>query len=165
MRSSSGMPDLTDDETAALTPLLVLTDRASLDGAGQAGLSRLLASELPVKILLLDGYEPGMSFDPVLTGLTHRDAFVVSSSIAHPEHLFESLQSAVDYPGPALLHLYAPETPGPWFSGRKHRGSCPGRRDEPSPSPADLRSSDRRRLRQAPFAGWQSRRGRALGQG
>ena len=100
------------DDRAACPPLLLLVDDAALAGEGFAGLARLLASDLPVKIVLLDGRD-GLDAvpEPGLVAMAQRRAFVLSASLAHPEHLARGVLDALDWSGPALLHLHAP-SPG-----------------------------------------------------
>jgi len=96
-------------EPAAAPTLLVLGDPSSLLGEGAAGLSRLLRSELPIKVLLLDdGSAEETEVDPVLLGLAHRRAFVLSASVGHEEHLMEGLSQALEFAGPALIRIHAP---------------------------------------------------------
>ena len=89
--------------------LVLLGDPSSLLGEGAAGLARLLAGELPVKVLLLDDGTAGLSgVDPVLLALACRRAFVLSTSVAHPEHLRAGWNAALDFDGPALVRIHAP---------------------------------------------------------
>jgi len=101
--------DLTPEELALCPPLLILTDPETLASAHVAGMARLLASDLPVKVILLDGRDLlAEGADPALLALAHRQAFVLSASIAHPEHLFPGLRAALDFTGAALIHIHAP---------------------------------------------------------
>jgi pyruvate-ferredoxin/flavodoxin oxidoreductase len=101
--------DLDADERAGCPPLLLLGDDRALLAEGFEALTRLLASELPVKVVLLDGrgrLDPGP--EPALVAMAHRRAFVLAASPAHPEHLARGLADALTWPGPALVHLCAP---------------------------------------------------------
>lgn len=101
--------DLSDAEKAAAPALIVLASPASLLGEAAAGLSGLLVSDLPVKVLLLaDSGSLGDGVDPVLLALAHRRAFVLSTSVAHPEHLHSGVSEALAFPGPALVRVHAP---------------------------------------------------------
>jgi pyruvate-ferredoxin/flavodoxin oxidoreductase len=101
--------DLTDDERRAVPPLLVVGGTEALTERELAGLSRLLRSDLPIKVVLLDGHDlRTAAVDPARLALAHGRAFVLAASIAHPEHLFDGADAALRYPGPALLHLHAP---------------------------------------------------------
>ncbi len=95
-------------ELASCPAVLVLAGPEAFAGA-QAGLARVLASRLPVKVVVLDGRERWLGVtDPVLPLVTQRRAFVLSSTIAHHEHLFTTLSQALQHPGAALAHLYTP---------------------------------------------------------
>lgn len=104
--------DLSPSERAGIPPLVLLADAESLGTKGLSGLSQLLASDLPVRVVMLDRRaEVGAHVDPTLFALAHRKAFVVAGSIAYPEHLFEGVVAALKYPGPAMIHVIAP-SPG-----------------------------------------------------
>jgi len=101
--------DLSQEELALCPPIIVVAAVDDLTGAELAGLSRLLTSELPLKVLLLDDRDLGcVSVDPSLLALSHRQAFVLSASIAHHEQLFEGLIGVLDFNGPALIRIHAP---------------------------------------------------------
>jgi pyruvate-ferredoxin/flavodoxin oxidoreductase len=101
--------DLDPDERNAAPPLLLLGDETALLEHGFEALTRLLGSDLPVKVVLLDGrgrLDAGP--EPSLVAMAHRRAFVLAGSIAHPEHLARGLGDALAWSGPALIHLHAP---------------------------------------------------------
>jgi pyruvate-ferredoxin/flavodoxin oxidoreductase len=101
--------DLGAEERAGCPPLLLLADDGALLEQGFESLTRLLASELPVKVILLDGrgrLDGGP--EPSLVAMAHRKAFVLATSLAHPEHLAGGVADALAWPGPALIHLHAP---------------------------------------------------------
>jgi pyruvate-ferredoxin/flavodoxin oxidoreductase len=101
--------DLSHDELALCPPIIVVAAVDDLTGAELAGLSRLLTSGLPLKVLLLDDRDlERVSVDPSLLALSHRKAFVLSASIAHHEQLFEGLSGALRFDGPALIRIHAP---------------------------------------------------------
>jgi len=102
-------PDLEPDQRAACPPLLLLGDDGALVEQGLDALTRLLASDLPIKVILLDGrgqLAPGP--EASLVAMAHRRAFVLAGSLAHPEHLARGVSDALAWPGPALVHLHAP---------------------------------------------------------
>jgi pyruvate-ferredoxin/flavodoxin oxidoreductase len=104
-----GWPDLEPEQRAACPPLLLLGDEGALVEQGFDALTRLLASELPIKVILLDGrgrLEPGP--EASLVAMAHRRAFVLAGSPAYPEHLARGVADALAWPGPALVHLHAP---------------------------------------------------------
>jgi len=107
--SVGGWDSLTAEERALCPPLLVVAGADGLGGPELPGLSRLLSSGLPVRVLLLDDRDLSVRrVDPTSLGLAHRDAFVVAASIAYPRHLFEGVGAALRYDGPALVHVHAP---------------------------------------------------------
>jgi pyruvate-ferredoxin/flavodoxin oxidoreductase len=97
------------EDRAACPPLLLLGDDTALLEHGFDALTRLLSSDLPVKVVVLDGrgrLEAGP--EPALVGMAHRRAFVLATSLAHPEHISRGLEDALAWPGPALIHIHAP---------------------------------------------------------
>ena len=85
-----------------------VTTRALLEQGFEA-LARLLESELPVKVILLDGRgRLAAGPEPALVAMAHRRAFVLAGSPAHPDHLSRGMADALAWPGPALVHLHAP---------------------------------------------------------
>ncbi|MBW2255693.1 MAG: 4Fe-4S binding protein, partial [Deltaproteobacteria bacterium] len=104
-----GWADLTAEERASCPPLLLFGDEHALSEHGFGGLTRLLESDLAVKVVLLDGLgRMERSAEPALVAASHRDAFILASSLAHPEHLGQGLVDTFAFPGPALIHLHAP---------------------------------------------------------
>ena len=85
-----------------------------LAGRGLGQLVGLLNSGLPVKVLVLQSLESGLSataFDRAnlsLLALSQRNAFVAQTSLAYPDHLGDSFLQALAFDGPALLQVYAP---------------------------------------------------------
>lgn len=100
---------LTDEERGCTPPVLLFTGLPELAARGFSDLSHALTSGLPIKVVLLDDHDvDGRVADPLLMALAHRDAHALSSSIAHPSHLFGGLASALAHRGPAVVHLHAP---------------------------------------------------------
>ena len=96
-------------EVASAPPLIVLAGPEALGAESRAGLERVLASGLPIKVVVLDGGERSLSAgDTLLPVLAQRKAFVLSTTVAHRDHLFEGVQAALDFTGPAVIHVYAP---------------------------------------------------------
>ncbi len=101
--------DLTVDEKAGCTPLLLMVEAEDIAGGGFGVLTRLLTSDLPIKILLLDGRgDLDAVAEPSLVALAHRSAYVAAVSVGHPDHLGKAVRDALKWPGPAFLHLHAP---------------------------------------------------------
>ena len=100
---------LTAEESELCPPILVLADSASVTRRTHAGLMRLLTSGLPLKVLWFDGCDLTARRASVpLVAMAHRRAFVLSTSIADPDHLFEGVTAALRYPGPALIDVHTP---------------------------------------------------------
>ncbi len=103
---------LSGAELSSCPAVIVLAGPEVFSAGAHAGLSRVLASRLPVKVVVLDGRERWLgSTEPVLPFVTQRRAFILSSTIAHHEHLFSGFSQALQHPGPALAHIYTP-SPG-----------------------------------------------------
>lgn len=101
--------DLTREEHRHCPPLLVLMDDSALTRQGLGAVNRLLASELPVKLVILDAKGPGSAaLEPALLGISVQNAYVLASSPAFPQHLAEGVLGSLDFAGPALLHLHVP---------------------------------------------------------
>jgi pyruvate-ferredoxin/flavodoxin oxidoreductase len=104
-----GWADLTDEERASCPPLLLFGGDHALLEHGFGVLTRLLESGLAVKVVLLDGLgRLDRPTEPALVAASHRTAFSLSSSLAHPGHLGPGLADAFAFPGPAFVHLHAP---------------------------------------------------------
>ena len=107
-----GWQQLSSEELSSCPAVIVLAGPEVFSAGAHAGLSRVLASRLPVKVVVLDGRERWLgSTEPVLPFVTQRRAFILSSTIAHHEHLFSGFSRALQHPGPALAHIYTP-SPG-----------------------------------------------------
>lgn len=116
--------DFSPAERELCPPLLVVGGDGALGEAGFEAVSRLMASHLPVKIVLLDtqgftatgGQSNGASFaarryrrEFGLLALMHRGVYVVQSSVGTPGHLLKGVRDAVLWDGPAVLNIYTPE--------------------------------------------------------
>jgi pyruvate-ferredoxin/flavodoxin oxidoreductase len=109
--------DLDPGERAACPPLLLVGDDGALSERGLGRLSRLLSSDLPLKVVLLDGLgRLDAHANPTLVAMAHRRAFVVSASVAEPDPLARGLRRAMAYSGPALIHVHAPSPRAHGFS-------------------------------------------------
>ena len=122
--ASLGWEDLTEQEREAFPPMLVVLSHESLSQNGTETLRLLLTSKMPLKVVLFDSlpehqadpfHAVSMLTGPVLETMLDRQAFVLQSSLATPEHLYSGLVDGLRRPGPALFHLHAPlpgEAPG-----------------------------------------------------
>ncbi len=101
--------DLAREERIGCPPLLLLGDEDGLVDRGIELVMRLLDTDLPVKVVLLDGRgRIDAAAEPALLAMAHRRAFVLAASLAHPDHLARGLRDGLAWPGPALFHLHAP---------------------------------------------------------
>nr|VFK58166.1 MAG: Pyruvate:ferredoxin oxidoreductase [Candidatus Kentron sp. TUN]VFK67175.1 MAG: Pyruvate:ferredoxin oxidoreductase [Candidatus Kentron sp. TUN] len=124
--------DLTPKERQLCPPVILLGNNEMLGGRGLAAILWLLRSNSPFKILIVSELDLGL--DAVVTAtdtagitvdapfalaktpginigllaLAQYRAYVAQTSIAHPEHFLTSVRAAMDYSGPALLHIHAP---------------------------------------------------------
>ena len=119
-----GWRDLTAQERALCPPLFVIGGGDLLHAGGRSQIDRLLGSALPIKVLLLSELDLGLATeaslnmpssaadDPAinlaLMALARRHACIAQTCFANPGHLMHCLQTALDFAGPALLHLHAP---------------------------------------------------------
>lgn len=116
--------DLTPEERAICPPLLVIGGNDLLRGGGPAQIDKLLGSDLPIKVILLNELDLGLAteaaldthlsaaddagLDIALLALARRQACIAQTSLAAPEHLANCLQTILGFEGPALVHLHAP---------------------------------------------------------
>jgi pyruvate-ferredoxin/flavodoxin oxidoreductase len=113
-----GWRDFTDEERRACPPMVVFMEN-DFDG-----ISDLLLSRIPIKILAIDtkaqasavgpgesGLQKGPTTrkEPGLLGLAHRNAFVLQSTSGNPGHLMKGIMEGMEFEGPALFHIYASE--------------------------------------------------------
>ncbi|GAB4241403.1 MAG: hypothetical protein Kow00109_16810 [Acidobacteriota bacterium] len=104
-----GWEDLSEAERAACPPVLVLVDEAAMERQAFGMVSRLVGGTLPVKLVLLDGrgVRPADG-EPALWALGLGRSWVASTSLGYLEHLGKAVDGAVEYPGPALIHVHVP---------------------------------------------------------
>ncbi len=100
------------EERRKTPPILLI---GSNDSLNDLALAKLLDSDLPVKILVLSDIDLSSHEEPTLdrnelgllaVGLGK--AFVLQTSIAHPEHFAQGLEKALKHDGPALISVYVP---------------------------------------------------------
>lgn len=117
---------LSEAEKKMLSPAILVGD-ARLLSAGSTALQELLASGLPVKIVLLDDAavpagEPGAAWLATAQSVwastvpAHR-AFLLKGSLAENAAAFAPLREGLHHAGPALFHLLAPRPEQHTFSG------------------------------------------------
>ncbi len=124
--------DLSDEELQLCPPLFLVGSDETLAGRGLAQVIWLLNSALPVKILVLDELDFGLSSkhaadapqarsnnpraDFGLLALAQREAYIAQTSIANPVHLSQSILGALQFDGPALINVHAPSPERHGFS-------------------------------------------------
>jgi pyruvate-ferredoxin/flavodoxin oxidoreductase len=116
--------DLTAEERRLCPPMIVVGDGQTLGNRGLATIAWLLDCDYPTRTIILSDiggqadsglavdalgdYPVGGCFDPALQALLTRKAFVVQTSIAHPDHFAKGVLAALAFDGPALIHIHAP---------------------------------------------------------
>ena len=115
--------DFTDDEFALCPPILAMGGDGAMLDAGFQGLSRLLSSGRPLRVIVLDtqghsdlGGEPSTATfgrqaarkEIALLAMFHRGVFVHQSSQASPAHLMTGVLKGLRQRRPALFNIYAP---------------------------------------------------------
>ncbi|MDP6674969.1 MAG: 4Fe-4S binding protein, partial [Gammaproteobacteria bacterium] len=124
--------DLSDEELQLCPPLFLVGSDETLAGRGLAQVIWLLNSGLPVKILVLDALDFGLSSkqaadapeapsnnpraDFGLLALAQREAYIAQTSISDPVHLSQSVLGALSFNGPALINVHAPSPERHGFS-------------------------------------------------
>lgn len=113
-----------DTETRRLVPpVFLIGDEATLGESELGSVLALLGSDRPFKVVVLA--DPGRRLGPGggapppelgTVAITHRQAYVAQSSVAFPRHFGPAVQAAIQFEGPALMHLY---TPSPQRDGIK----------------------------------------------
>ena len=118
---------LTPKEKEHCPAVLLVGSSRVLAGTGLSQVTSLLASDLPLKILVLEDLDLGLSThaalesapfptpdltaDLGLLALARRDACIAQTSLGAPTHFLESIATGLDHHGPALFHVHAP-SPG-----------------------------------------------------
>ncbi len=115
---SLGWDDLSEEEKLAFPPLLIAATYDNIDERNVSELNALLSCELPVKLFLFDTLRAPANRTPeqcawlrskLLVGaMTNKNAFILQSSLAKPEHLYTGVVDGIMKHGPALFHLHAP---------------------------------------------------------
>ncbi|HEW97179.1 MAG: pyruvate ferredoxin oxidoreductase [Candidatus Parabeggiatoa sp. nov. 3] len=116
--------DLTREEQERCPPLLLIGNDDVLSGKGFSAITRLLGTDLPIKIMVLTDLDLELGTanvagspmaiareaktEPSLLALAQRHAYIVQTSIANTSHFLKSLEEALEFAGPALIHVHAP---------------------------------------------------------
>ncbi len=124
--------DLDEHERQGCPPILIVGDGQSLGGRGLADLLFLLNTDLPVKVVILSGlggdadsglrvnvlgeYPAEQRFDLGLLAMLNRKAYVAQTSISNDAHFVSSVEKAMKFDGPALVHVHTPSPQQHGFS-------------------------------------------------
>ncbi|HXK57484.1 MAG TPA: pyruvate ferredoxin oxidoreductase, partial [Gammaproteobacteria bacterium] len=122
-----GWDDLTVEERALCPPVIVVGSSSLLAGRGLSQLSGIMAGNLPIKFIvfpeldfgLAAGANTGLPLSPIqdtgmdlaLLTLAWRSSLNAQCSVGYPEHLAATVETALNFPGPALIQIHAP-SPG-----------------------------------------------------
>lgn len=125
--------ELSKDERDGAAPILLIADAEELAGRSMAQLFNLLNSGLPVKVIAMNGLDFGLDTihfgheeiassqqhaqNLALLALHHGRSYVAQCSISEPGHLQDALQQALEFSGPALVHLHTPSPQRHQFTG------------------------------------------------
>lgn len=114
----------TADELLVLPPVIVLETAERLRGSSLAAFSTVLRSGRPLQVLVMEvgpdvragdtwealtGYHPGLGY----LAVAHREAFVLQSTLAHPERLAQSLREMTRSLSPAVALVAVPAWSSP----------------------------------------------------
>ena len=108
---------LTDAERSAIAPIMLVAKSGFFKNTGIFSFRELLGLAYPVKAIIIDDANPETdifnhstvnSFPQSL--INSNNCFVAKSSLADPEQLFKGLITGLNYPGPALFWLLAPDS-------------------------------------------------------
>jgi pyruvate-ferredoxin/flavodoxin oxidoreductase len=105
----------TDEELGLCPPMLAVGGTPTMLDLGFQNLSRLLATDRPLRVVVFD---TPASTDPAgpatrrrdlsLLAIAHRHAYVLQSSLATPSHLLSGVTRGLSARGPALFVLHSP---------------------------------------------------------
>ena len=98
---------LTEEERGLCPAVVLLTTAAGLRGLA-ADLNEALEGDLHIMVLVLDDLAGTQSVDLLPLALAHRQAHVLCTSVAHPEHLFAGVSAALAAQSGAIVQMYAP---------------------------------------------------------
>ena len=100
--------DLTEEERAIVPPVLIVASHHSLSEQNRQGTSRLLASEYPFKLVIIDTAEDGSftTTESVLTAVVQKNAYVMQGSLGSSSNMFDGLHEGLHSSKPALFCLH-----------------------------------------------------------
>lgn len=101
--------ELSPQEKAVCPPLLLVSDAQSAGRWNWQELEALAASDLPVKIILLDECDLLQNdMFPAWKLIGLNEVLIAGTSVFHFDHFGETAQTAMRHTGPALIHIHAP---------------------------------------------------------
>ena len=116
--------DLDEDEQSLLAPVVMV---AEAEGAHWDDISRILASQMPISMVLLDSH--GITLDAgeaarcavsyATQAVAQANSFVLQASTGHPGHLIRGVVNALASKGPSLLRIYTPDPMANGLSGEQ----------------------------------------------
>lgn len=116
--------DLDKDEQSLLAPVVMV---AEAEGAHWDDISRILASDMPISMVLLDSH--GITLDAgeaarcavsyANQAVNQGSSFVLQASTGHPGHLIRGVVNSLECKGPSLLRIYTPDTMANGLSGEE----------------------------------------------
>ena len=115
--ASLSWEELDLEEQKLAPPLLLAGSRKQLFGPETSGLARLLDTDLPVKVIVLDhGYRPDDDFAQdgfaLLSLIARQRNYLLRTTVADRRQLAEGLLTGLSTPRPALFHLFVPKEGG-----------------------------------------------------
>jgi len=124
LESSLDWSDLDQDEQSLLAPVVMV---AEAEGAHWDDISRILASQMPISMVLLDSH--GITLDAgeaarsavsyATQAVNQGSSFVLQASTGHPGHLIRGVVNALASKGPSLLRIYTPDPMANGLSGEE----------------------------------------------
>ncbi len=104
-----------EEEYLMCPPIVVVNSEGLNLYAGLQSLSQSLASQLPLKVLILDNQITDLkqpyAKQMTLLGIAHKNTFVQQGSISNLPHLIEGMIDGLNYQGPALWSVYSASQP------------------------------------------------------
>ncbi len=124
LETSLDWSDLDQDEQSLMAPVVMV---AEAEGAHWDDISRILASDLPITMVLLDSH--GITLDAgeaARCAVTYANqavdqgsSFVLQASTGSPGHLIRGVVNSLKSHGPSLLRVYTPDTMANGLSGEE----------------------------------------------
>lgn len=108
-----------DEEMRLCPPVVCIGSEKALTQTGTTSLSRVLATETPIKIIILSETDYPLSASSLLNGqararqevslfaMAHRNCFFSQCAQSHLTHMLEGFIDGLNYPGPAVWNVYA----------------------------------------------------------